>query len=130
MFEKLRQIIRSSAKSFEEIFREFDEDKNGYISQVEFRNAIRKLNLGLTSREIDQLMVKIDTNQDGKIDWKEFTAKFKVRDLDERLKERAKDKMGRMKELMILHMTSPNDAFRYVSLNQNNPIQYSSMRAN
>jgi len=29
------------------------------------------------------------------------------------MKERAKDKMGRLKELMILHMTSPNDAFRF-----------------
>jgi len=55
---KLRQIIRSSSQSFEDIFREFDEDKNGTISQVEFRNAIRKLNLGLSSREIDKLMAK------------------------------------------------------------------------
>ena len=61
-------------------------------------------------------MEKIDTNNDGKIDWREFISKFKKSDLDERLKERAKDKMGRLKELMILHMTSPNDAFRYVSL--------------
>jgi len=113
IFEKLRQIIRSSSKSFEDIFREFDEDKNGYISLVEFRNALRKLNLGLTSREIDKLMARIDSNSDGKIDWHEFISKFKVNDLDERLKERAKDKMARMKELMMLHMTSPNDAFRF-----------------
>jgi len=82
---------------------------------VEFRNAIRKLNLGLTSREIDKLMLRIDSNQDGKIDYNEFAAKFKTSELDVRLKERAKDKMARLKELMILHMTSPNDAFRFVS---------------
>jgi predicted transcriptional regulator len=74
------------------------------------------LNLGISSREIDKLMSKIDTNADGKIQWQEFIAKFKVNELDERLKERARDKMGRMKELMILHMTSPNDAFRFVSI--------------
>jgi hypothetical protein len=113
IFEKVRQIIRSSSKSFEDIFREFDEDGNGTISQTEFRNAIRKLNLGLSSREIDKLMERIDTNSDGKIDWREFMSKFKTSDLDERLKERAKDKMARLKELMILHMTSPNDAFRF-----------------
>jgi len=61
-------------------------------------------------------MVKIDTNSDGKIDWKEFISKFKTSELDERLKERAKDKMAKLKELMMLHMTSPNDAFRFVSL--------------
>ncbi len=113
--EKLRQIIKSSSQSFDSIFKEFDSDENGFISEVEFRNAIRKLNLGLSSREIDKLMLRIDTNQDGKIDYQEFVAKFKTTDLDERLKERAKDKMARIKELMILHMTSPNDAFRFVS---------------
>lgn len=60
-------------------------------------------------------MSKIDANADGRIDWQEFINKFKTTDLDERLKERAKDKMARLKELMIMHMTSPIDAFRFVS---------------
>ena len=100
--------------SFEDIFKKFDEDGNGFISSIEFRNAIRKLNLGLSSREIDMIMKRVDTNGDGNIDWKEFIAKFKTTDLDDRLKERAKDRMARLKELMILHMTSPVDAFRFV----------------
>ena len=60
-------------------------------------------------------MTKVDTNSDGKIDWTEFVAKFKTTDLDERLKERARDKMARLKELMVLHMISPIDAFRFVN---------------
>lgn len=116
IFEKLRQIIRTSPLNFDQIFKEFDSDGNGFITQTEFRNAIRKLNLGLTSREIDKLMLRIDSNSDGKIDYQEFSAKFKTSELDVRLKERAKDKMARLKELMTLHMTSPNDAFRFVSI--------------
>ena len=112
--EKLRQIIRTSPLSFEQVFNEFDSDGNGFITRVEFRNALRKLNLGLTAREIDKVMLRIDTNQDGKIDYKEFAAKFKNTELDLRLKERAKDRMASLKEMMILHMTSPNDAFRFV----------------
>jgi len=77
VFEKLRQIIRTSPFSFEEIFKKMDEDGNGTISTGEFRNAIKALKLGLKSVEIDQLMSRIDTNSDGKIDWKEFMAKFK-----------------------------------------------------
>lgn len=115
IIEKLRQIVRSSSLSFEDIFKKFDEDGNGFISSIEFRNAIRKLNLGLSSREIDLIMKRVDTNGDGNIDWKEFINKFKTTELDERLKERAKDRMARLKELMILHMTSPLDAFRFVS---------------
>ena len=61
-------------------------------------------------------MKRVDTNGDGNIDWKEFVSKFKTSDLDDRLKERAKDRMGRLKELMIMHMISPVDAFRFVSL--------------
>ena len=74
-------------------------------------------------------MSRIDTNNDGKIDYREFMSKFKTSDLDERLKERAKDKMARLKELMMLHMTSPNDAFRFVSLLPTYIVD-SSMKAN
>lgn len=57
-------------------------------------------------------------------------SKFKTNDLDVRLQERAKDKMARIKELMILHMTSPNDAFRFVSIHHYELIFcYSLMRA-
>ena len=45
---------------------------------MEFRNAIRKLNLGISSKEIDKLMVMIDANKDGLIDYNEFLAKFSV----------------------------------------------------
>ena len=60
--ERLRVIIQTSPKSLDEIFKDFDEDGNGYISQVEFRNAIRKLGLGLSSKDIDQLMHRFDSN--------------------------------------------------------------------
>jgi Ca2+-binding EF-hand superfamily protein len=107
--------MKSSSLTLEDIFKKFDEDGNGFISSNEFRNAIRRLNLGLSSRDIDQIMKKVDTNGDGKIDWKEFMGKFKIKNLDERLKDRAKDRMARLKELMIMHMTSPIDAFRFVT---------------
>ena len=128
--EKLRQIIKSSSLTLDDIFKKFDEDGNGFISAIEFRNAIRKLNLGLSSREIDLVMKRVDTNGDGKIDWKEFCGQFKTSNLDERLKERAKDKMARLKELMILHMTSPVDAFRFVLFCNYLNFLYSLMRAN
>lgn len=93
-----------------------DTDGNGFVSQTEFRNAIRKLGLGFSSREIDQLLSKIDTNGDGKISYPEFAANFEeASGLEQTLATRSKVRMGQLKELMILHMTSPNDAFRFVS---------------
>jgi len=62
-------IVATSTKSLREIFDEFDEDGNGFITQVEFRNALRRLNLGITSREMDQVLQQLDNNGDGMIDW-------------------------------------------------------------
>ena len=115
VIERLRVIIATSSKSLQQIFDEFDEDGNSFVTQVEFRNAIRRLGLGITSREIDQVLQKIDTNGDGRIDYQEFAAKFKDNSYDARMAARAADRMAKLKELMNLHMTSANDAFRYVS---------------
>jgi protein phosphatase len=97
IIEKLRVLLTSSPKSLQDIFNEFDEDGNGYISAVEFRNAIRKLGVALSSRDIDALLAKIDTNQDGRIDYVEFMSKFKTTPLDERLQQRTATKMARFK---------------------------------
>jgi Ca2+-binding EF-hand superfamily protein len=95
------------------------------VSQLEFRNAIRKLNLGLSSREIDQLLNKIDTNSDGKISYPEFAAHFSASSSIEcQLAERSKARMGQLKELMVLHMTSPNDAFRSFDLERDNTLTF------
>jgi hypothetical protein len=41
--------------------------------------------------------------------------RFQNNEFDDRIQERSKARMGKLKELMIFHMTSPNDAFRFVS---------------
>lgn len=60
-------------------------------------------------------MAKIDNNEDGRIDYNEFMSKFKTSTLDERMQQRTATKMAKFKQLMNLHMTSANDAFRFVS---------------
>lgn len=115
VLEKLKGIFTASSKNMSALFSEMDQDGNGTLSQVEFRNAIRKLGLGLTSKEIDQLISRLDSNGDGRIDYKEFTSKFVTTELEEIMAKRAANRMARLKELMILHMTSCSDAFRFVS---------------
>jgi len=91
---------------------------------VEFRNAIRRFGLGITSREIDQLMQKIDTNGDGKIDYQEFASKFKDNSYESRMATRAANRMAKLKELMNLHMTSANDAFRFFDVEKDGRITF------
>jgi len=53
-----------------------DVDRSGDVSNLEFINAIRKLNLGLNLKEIEDLIMYCDSNQDGKISFNEFIRKF------------------------------------------------------
>lgn len=78
VLEKVRQILRSTNKSIDEIFKQFDSDGSGSISNVEFRNALRELNLGLSLSEIDILQNLCDENMDGLIDYREFSKKFHI----------------------------------------------------
>ncbi len=70
--------MRSANKSLKEIFSDFDHDHWGTISNVEFRNALRDLNLGLSLEEIDVLQNLCDENQDGLINYEEFIKKFNL----------------------------------------------------
>jgi Ca2+-binding EF-hand superfamily protein len=89
VMEKFRVLIKSSKKSLREIFEEADKDKSGRLSAMEMRNLIRKMNLAITSREIDQLIEKFNPSGDGIINWEEFEAKFKTKDKEQRAAQRS-----------------------------------------
>ena len=114
IIDKVRQILRSSDKTIEQVFKEFDKDGSGSISNVEFRNAFRDMNLGLSMAEIDQLQNVCDENMDGMVDWLEFVKKFKLSDTGERILERSKLKLQKIREDIYYYMISPKDAFRLV----------------
>jgi Ca2+-binding EF-hand superfamily protein len=73
---KLRGILKTSNANLREVFASFDSDGSGKLSNLEFKNALRQLNLGLTSKEIDMLLNYIDESGDGKINWEEFSKKL------------------------------------------------------
>jgi hypothetical protein len=56
IIRKLRSIICLSGKPIEQIFYEFDVDRTGTLNTKEFRNAMRALQVGLSSKEIDKIM--------------------------------------------------------------------------
>jgi len=125
VMEKFRKIIKSSNMKLRDVFEMFDEDGNGFITPVEFRNAVRKLNLNLTSREIDEIIKVVDRNQDGMIDWQEFADKFKVKENEILIETRAKNKMAKLKEQMCLHMKNPQDAFELFDKSKGGKLTFS-----
>ena len=112
--EKIKSQLIASPTTLEDIFTSIDTDNSGKLSAVEFRNGIWKLCLGLTSREIDQLMIRLDTNQDGMIDYKEFMNKFapsRQKEVDLIIWERARGKLDELYDMMGKHMHGALNGF-------------------
>lgn len=78
-FEWLKQIIRSSSKGVLELFKEADPTNTGKISPIEFKNVINKLNLSLSSYEVNLLLDYCDVNPDGSLNWKSFVNRIQFK---------------------------------------------------
>jgi Ca2+-binding EF-hand superfamily protein len=71
--EKIKRLILSSKIDFKTEFKKFiNESGNGMANQFEFRNMIKKLDLGLTNIEIEDIINKSGITSDGYIDLVDF----------------------------------------------------------
>ena len=117
VIDTLKRSIKASGKSIDAVFAQFDVDGSGDITIVEFRKAMKMLVSGLSEQEIGKIMQRVDANNDGHIDYIEFAAKFRDDpEFEKVMTTRANNRLAKMKEQMILYMTSANDAFRMVSV--------------
>jgi ryanodine receptor 2 len=69
IFLKMKDLTTSEA------FMDIDENKDGIVSHKEFRRAMEQQKV-YTDEEIEYIMMCVDANQDGKIDFHEFTDRF------------------------------------------------------
>uniref|UniRef100_A0A1I7YC96 EF-hand domain-containing protein n=1 Tax=Steinernema glaseri TaxID=37863 RepID=A0A1I7YC96_9BILA len=69
MFLKLRDLTTSQA------FQDFDTNRDGWISPKEFQRAMESQKM-YSVEEITYLMMCTDVNNDGKVDYMEFTERF------------------------------------------------------
>ena len=76
LFDKIRQVISSSNTPIERFYQDMDTNQSGSVSNLEFINAVKKLNVGLSLKEIEELIVYLDANQDGMISFQEFARRF------------------------------------------------------
>jgi Ca2+-binding EF-hand superfamily protein len=54
------------------IFQSADDDQSGFLNRVQFQNALKSADLGLTRKEINGLLHAVDENEDGVISYSEF----------------------------------------------------------
>ena len=71
MYEE-EYISEEQRKELQDVFDQFDKDKDGKISGLELGNAMMSMGQSPTEEEINEMMREVDLNQDGKIDFDEF----------------------------------------------------------
>jgi Ca2+-binding EF-hand superfamily protein len=123
---RLYTLIKTSPHDIKHIFAEIDTDANGKISAHELRSAIRRLKLSLTSKEIDEVLTKLDTNKDGQIDFDEFCTKFRVGSKGQQTDSTLARRIGQYAKLMTTVMGSPKEAFKQFDLSRSDRLDFDS----
>ena len=108
---KLKTYLRTSSKTLVQVFGKYDPDNTGCISNLEFKEAVRTLNIGFTSREIDVLIKYIEPTRDNRINYYDFAHKFKDTHGDRQVLDRTRLRIHRLKDLIYQFLLSPKDAF-------------------
>ncbi|KAF0683326.1 Aste57867_24619 [Aphanomyces stellatus] len=77
LFQKAKAEYNLSLK---EIFEEIDDDESGSITRKELNTALQSMGIPLTEAQIKCLVDTYDANDDGKIQYNEFSAAFATKD--------------------------------------------------
>jgi len=71
--EKIRRIIHASRFDFTNYFKMHELlSNNGMLNLAEFKNMLKKMNIGLTTLEIDQIANRSGKTRSGMINIKDF----------------------------------------------------------
>jgi hypothetical protein len=73
VLEKIREGMRQQYPLVRDVFRKFDGDKDGVLTQNEFRRVLEKFSFAnLKESEVLTIMKYFDTRQDGQVSYNEF----------------------------------------------------------
>ncbi|CAD8157187.1 unnamed protein product [Paramecium pentaurelia] len=114
LLDKIRRYLRNSNKNVNDLFKQYDPDNTGFITNLEFRQVIRSLNMGLTFQDVDILSAMLDTDRNSMVNWKEFSKKLDFRQADNKILERAGIHLQRVNDHIYHYLLSPKDAFRQI----------------
>ena len=73
---ELAGVFKASGVTLERQFRGFDTNSDGSIDHDEFRNGLASLGANVSEAQIDDLIMILDQDGDGEIDYQEFAAWF------------------------------------------------------
>ncbi len=74
---KFQRVIKMSNYEPIEFLKIYEIVSDGKINEHEFRNMLKRLNIGLSKQDVDRLIERIEKDRDGLIDLKEFIKRTK-----------------------------------------------------
>ncbi|XVF88335.1 hypothetical protein PTKIN_Ptkin19aG0042400 [Pterospermum kingtungense] len=82
---KLTQVISvagndSKKLELKRVFGTFDKNGDGFITKEELRESLRNIRMFMAEKEVEEMIVKVDANGDGLIDFDEFCILCKAMD--------------------------------------------------
>lgn len=112
LLDRIRRFLRNSNKNLIDVFKTYDSNECGKITNIEFRQVFRQLNMGLTLTEIDMLCSMCAVDGNTMVNWKEFSKRLALRQADFKILDRAAIHMQRVNDHIYHYLISPKDAFR------------------
>ena len=121
---KLRMFAKSSAKSLAQVFSSRDPDNTGNITNLQFRDSIRELNIGQVSKEIDVQIKYCRPDDNNMINWHNFIHKFKESDGEKQVLDRTRQRLHKIKDQIYLFQLSPKDAFNQYNEDRSGQLNF------
>ena len=116
---KAKKLILSSKMDFKKEFLDIiKESSNGMANQFEFRNIIKKLDIGLTNIEIEDIIHKSGMSSDGKINLVDFY--YYIIDENRNIvisKKHVLEQLKDVKQLIYKYYSNPRLAFELNDIN-------------
>jgi len=76
VFQLLKQKMAAQHKQVRAAFRMFDTDGDGFVSKSELARVLSRYAIDVPEKHLMQIVSKVDTNNDGRIDYREFMQGF------------------------------------------------------
>jgi len=115
--EKIKRCILSSTSDYNKIIKNTINEIGGLCNKFEFRNMIKKLELGLTNIEIEDIINKSGLNNDGRINLNDFY-KF-INNEEQNLfisKNHILNQLKEIKTFLYIYYSNPRLAFEMNSI--------------
>jgi Ca2+-binding EF-hand superfamily protein len=74
VFRRITNQLETKFSNFRSVFRKFDENHDGTLSQHEFRKGLENCGIALDDREYGELMETLDEDGSNEIDYNEFAS--------------------------------------------------------